>query len=86
MTSRRSTGSNSASPEQLRQPKKAMSNPAFERDVVSLNDRRFTMHDSKKIEGAVLAWLGAFAFDNGHVWKRFDSDVMQPLSDRPFCT
>jgi hypothetical protein len=43
------------------------------------------MHDSKKIEEAVLAWLGAFAFDNGRAWKRFDSDVMQPLSDRPFC-
>lgn len=43
------------------------------------------MHDSQKIEEAVLAWLGAFAFDNnGRAWKRFDSDLMQPLSDWPF--
>lgn len=44
------------------------------------------MHDSGKVEEAVLALLGAFAFDNGRVWKRFDFDVMQSLSDQPFCT
>jgi Domain of unknown function (DUF6429) len=40
------------------------------------------MHDSIKIEEAVLALLGAFEFDNGRAWKRFDFDVMQSLADQ----
>lgn len=40
------------------------------------------MHDPKKIEEAVLALLGAFQFDNGRAWKRFDFDVMQSLADQ----
>lgn len=40
------------------------------------------MYDSKKIEDAVLALIGAFAFDNGRVWKRFDFDVMQSLAEQ----
>ena len=40
------------------------------------------MHDPKKIEEAVLALLGAFEFENGWAWKRFDFDVMQPLADQ----
>jgi hypothetical protein len=38
----------------------------------------------KKIEEAVLALLGAFEFENGRIWKRFDFDVMQSLADRLF--
>lgn len=37
------------------------------------------MHDPKKIEEAVLALLGAFEFEDGRAWKRFDFDVMQSL-------
>lgn len=40
------------------------------------------MHDHKKIEEAALALLGAFEFENGRVWKRFDFDVMQSLADQ----
>lgn len=38
------------------------------------------MYDKQKIEEAVLALLGAFEFDNGRVWKRFDFDVMEDLA------
>lgn len=38
------------------------------------------MHDPKKIEEAVLALLGAFEFENGRTWKRFDFDAMQSLA------
>lgn len=40
------------------------------------------MHDLKKIEEAVLALLGAFEFENGRAWKRFDFDVMESLADQ----
>lgn len=40
------------------------------------------MHDPKKIEEAVLALLGAFEFENGRAWKRFDFDVMQSLANQ----
>lgn len=40
------------------------------------------MYDDQKIEDALLALLGAFEFDNGRVWKRFDFDVMLALSDK----
>ncbi len=38
------------------------------------------MHNPQKIEEAVLALLGAFEFDNGRAWKRFDFDVMESLA------
>ena len=37
------------------------------------------MYDKAKIEHAVLALLGAFEFDNGRVWKRYDFEVMKAL-------
>jgi acyl-CoA hydrolase len=40
------------------------------------------MHDPKKIEDAVLPLLGAFEFENGRAWKRFDFDVMLSLADQ----
>lgn len=40
------------------------------------------MKDPKKIEEAALALLGAFEFENGRAWKRFDFDVMQSLADQ----
>lgn len=40
------------------------------------------MHDPKRIEEAVLALLGAFEFENGRAWKRFDFEVMQSLADQ----
>ena len=36
-------------------------------------------YDEAKIEDTVLALLGAFEFDNGRAWKRFDFDVMEAL-------
>jgi Domain of unknown function (DUF6429) len=36
-------------------------------------------YDSAKIEEAVLALLGAFEFENGRVWKRYDFHVMDGL-------
>jgi len=38
------------------------------------------MHDPKRIEEAVLALLGAFEFDNGRAWKRFEFGVMESLA------
>jgi hypothetical protein len=40
------------------------------------------MLDQKKIEEAVLALLGAFEFDNGRAWKRFDFGVMDALAEQ----
>lgn len=40
------------------------------------------MYDEQKIEDAVLALLGVFAFDNGRAWKRYDFDVMDALHAR----
>jgi hypothetical protein len=36
-------------------------------------------YDDARIEETVLALLGAFEFDNGRAWKRFDFDVMEAL-------
>jgi hypothetical protein len=36
-------------------------------------------YDNARIEDAVLALLGAFEFDDGRAWKRFDFDVMGAL-------
>ncbi|MBL0089751.1 MAG: hypothetical protein IPP44_24960 [Ideonella sp.] len=43
-------------------------------------------YDDAKIEDMVLALLGAFEFDNGRAWKRFDFDVMQTLFDKGMIT
>ena len=40
------------------------------------------MYDKQKIEDAVLALLGAFEFENGRAWKRFDFEVMASLADQ----
>ena len=40
------------------------------------------MYDNQKIEDAVLALLGAFEFENGRVWKRFDFEVMLALAEK----
>ena len=39
-------------------------------------------YDDAKIEDTVLALLGAFEFDNGRAWKRFDFGVMEALFAR----
>lgn len=36
-------------------------------------------YDNEKLQAAVLALLGAFEFDNGRVWKRYDFSVMEGL-------
>jgi hypothetical protein len=40
------------------------------------------MMDPKRIEEAVLALMGAFVFDKGRAWKRFDFHVMESLWDQ----
>nr|WP_255284211.1 hypothetical protein [Hydrogenophaga pseudoflava] len=40
------------------------------------------LHDPKKIGETVLALLGAFEFESGRAWKRFDFEVMQSLADQ----
>lgn len=40
------------------------------------------MHDPKRVEEALLALLGAFEFENGRVWKRFDFEVMRSLANQ----
>ena len=42
------------------------------------------MYDPKKIENAVLALLGAFEFDHGRAWKRYDFAVMDALAEQGF--
>jgi hypothetical protein len=41
-----------------------------------------SMYDAQKIEDAVLALLGAFEFENGRAWKRFDFSVMDALAEK----
>ena len=43
-------------------------------------------YDPEKIEDAVLALLGAFEFQNGRVWKRYDFDVMESLHSQGWIT
>ncbi len=43
-------------------------------------------YDEDKIDEAVLALLGVFAFDGGRVWKRFDFDAMDRLHERGMIT
>jgi hypothetical protein len=39
-------------------------------------------YDQDKIDEAVLALLGAFEFQGGRVWKRFDFETMDRLHER----
>ena len=43
-------------------------------------------YDPAKIEETVLALLGAFEFEQGRVWKRFDFDVMDSLHEKGYIT
>ena len=36
-------------------------------------------YDQDKIDETILALLGAFEFEGGRVWKRFDFDAMDRL-------
>ena len=40
------------------------------------------MYDPAKIEEAVLALLGAFAFEDGRSWKGFDFEVLKGLHEK----
>jgi hypothetical protein len=42
------------------------------------------MHNSQKIEDCVLALLGAFAFDGGRTWKRYEFSVMEVLCEKGY--
>ncbi len=44
------------------------------------------MYQQQKIEDAVLALLGAFEFDGGRAWKRYDFSVMEALHARGWIT
>lgn len=39
-------------------------------------------YDPIKLQEAVLALLGAFEFENGRAWKRYDFDVMDALHEQ----
>ncbi len=43
-------------------------------------------YDKAKIEEVLLALLGAFEFENGRVWKRFDFATMDALHARGLIT
>ena len=45
-----------------------------------------SQYDPSLIDQAVLALLGAFEFENGRVWKRFDFDVMNRLFEKGLIT
>ena len=42
------------------------------------------MLNEQKINDAVLALLGVFAFDQGRSWKGYDFDVMNQLHEQGF--
>jgi hypothetical protein len=42
--------------------------------------------DDAKLQNAVLALLGTFAFENGRAWKRYDFSVMEALHKQGFIT
>lgn len=44
------------------------------------------MYDNQRIEDCVLALLGAFAFDDGRTWKRYEFTVMEALSEKGYIT
>ncbi len=41
-------------------------------------------YDDEKLQHAVLALLGAFEFENGRAWKRYDFSVMEALHEQGF--
>jgi Domain of unknown function (DUF6429) len=43
-------------------------------------------YDEGKLQEAVLALLGAFEFQNGRVWKRYDFGVMEALHTQGWIT
>ncbi len=43
-------------------------------------------YDNAKLQDAVLALLGAFEFDNGRAWKRYDFSVMDELHKQGLIT
>lgn len=43
-------------------------------------------YDEGKIEDAVLALLGAFEFEDGRVWKRYEFAVMDALHEKGLIT
>ncbi|MGN6829977.1 DUF6429 family protein [Paucibacter sp. M5-1] len=43
-------------------------------------------YNNAKLQDAVLALLGAFEFDNGRVWKRYDFSVMDDLHKQGLIT
>ena len=42
------------------------------------------MYDSQKIEDCALALLGAFAFEGGRTWRRYEFSVMEALFDKGY--
>lgn len=42
--------------------------------------------DDAKLQSAVLALLGAFSFENGRAWKRYDFSVMEALHEQGLIT
>ena len=43
-------------------------------------------YDEAKLQEAVLALLGAFEFQNGRAWKRYDFAVMDALHEQGWIT
>jgi hypothetical protein len=43
-------------------------------------------YDTAKLEEAVLALLGAFEFENGRAWKRYDFAIMESLHKKGYIT
>ena len=43
-------------------------------------------YEESRIDELVLALLGAFEFDNGRMWKRFDFDAMDRLHAKGLIT
>jgi len=43
-------------------------------------------YDMVKVEEALLALLGVFEFENGHVWKRYDFSTMDRLHEKGLIT
>jgi hypothetical protein len=43
-------------------------------------------YDMGKVEEALLALLGAFEFENGRVWKRYDFAIMDGLHEKGLIT
>lgn len=44
------------------------------------------MDQQRKLEDAVLALLGAFPFDDGRAWKRYDFSMLEALHTQGWIT